>query len=113
MTLYRLPLGQRYEIHVCSVDDAERVLSSSERVQVLIPSSNGAPTIGSGACTPDYITIEWSSSVESRSSTLIINGDAKVVLPADEDRFVMNDGRLGQRYTFQLEVRVDGGNTSD
>ena len=109
MTLHRLPSGHRYEIQVCSVDEAERVLSSSERVPVLVPSSNGAPTIWTSECTPDYMTIQWQTSAETRSSTLIMNGDTKVILPNDEDRFVVNDGRLGQRCTFQLEVRVDGG----
>ncbi len=40
------------------------------------------------------------------SFKLLINGEIKVVFPSIEKKFSFNDGKLGERYVFLLEVRV-------
>jgi len=55
--------------------------------------------------TPDFIWLEWENSKDDvQCYRLIINGQNKVILPPTENNFVVNDGELGERYIFQLEV---------
>jgi hypothetical protein len=60
--------------------------------------------------TPDFIWLEWEKSndvllTDIVSYKLMINGQNKAIFPATENYFVVNDGELGERYKFQLEVR--------
>lgn len=55
--------------------------------------------------------MEWEKSkdvqqTDIRCFQLITNGETTAVLPATENRFVFNDGEIGQRYIFQLEVKL-------
>jgi hypothetical protein len=61
--------------------------------------------------TPDFIWLEWEKSNDVRLSDiecfkLMINGQTKAIFPPTENKFVVNDGELGERYIFQLEVRL-------
>ena len=59
--------------------------------------------------TPSYVYLEWEKAAdvqfsEIESYKLNINNETIAVLPANETKFVVNDGILGKRYIFQLEV---------
>lgn len=61
--------------------------------------------------TPDWVWLEWEKSkdvqqTDIRCFQLNTNGETTAVLPATENRFVFNDGEIGQRYIFQLEVKI-------
>jgi hypothetical protein len=61
--------------------------------------------------TPDFVLLEWEKSDAVPLSDiiaykLIINGQTKALLPPTETRYVVNDGKLGQRYIFQIEVSL-------
>jgi hypothetical protein len=59
--------------------------------------------------TPDFIWLEWEQSDKVQLSDIasykaIINGQTTALLPPTETKYVVNDGELGQRYIFQIEV---------
>lgn len=59
---------------------------------------------------PDFVHLEWEKPKEVHSADiqayrLNSNGDTIAVLPSDINSFVVNDGELGGRYLFQIEVR--------
>ncbi len=61
--------------------------------------------------TPDFIWLEWEKSdniplTDIICYKLIINGQTKALLPSTETKYVVNDGELGQRYIFQIEVSL-------
>jgi hypothetical protein len=61
--------------------------------------------------TPDFIWLEWEKSADVqlsdiKSYNLIINGETKVVFTSKVNKFVVNDGEIGEQYIFQLKVRL-------
>ncbi|CAF3798157.1 unnamed protein product [Rotaria magnacalcarata] len=110
----KVQAGHLYDIHVCTVDELNRVLSSSEHAQIQTVASNEAPLLRVTKSTPDFIVLEWEQSklvklLDIEMYKLRINGAAKVLLPPTENKFIMNDGQFGKRYIFELEMyRKDG-----
>ncbi|CAF1289625.1 unnamed protein product [Rotaria sordida] len=107
--LEKIESGHLYEIHVCTVDESNRIIASSERAQIQTIMSNEAPTLRVTKSTPDFITLEWEKSNDVKLSDielykLIINGNSKAMLPSTENKFVVNDGKFGKRYVFRLEM---------
>lgn len=61
--------------------------------------------------TPDFVQLEWEKpndvhSADIQSYKLNVNEDTIAVLPSNINSFVVNDGNLGERYLFQIDVRV-------
>ena len=128
--LTKVQPGHLYEIHVCAVDRADRILESSDRTQIQTKTLNQAPTLRltfvfelnlsflseinsniSRKLSPDCIWLEWEKSNDIQQGNvscyrLNTNGQTTAVLPANESRFVFNEGEVGRRYVFQLEVRM-------
>ncbi|CAM4957661.1 unnamed protein product [Rotaria socialis] len=110
----KVQAGHLYDIHVCTVDELNRVLSSTEHAQIQTVASNEAPMLRVAKSTPDFIVLEWEQSklvklLDIEMYKLRINGAAKVLLPPTENKFIINDGQFGKRYIFELEMyRKDG-----
>ncbi|CAF3337245.1 unnamed protein product [Rotaria socialis] len=110
----KVQAGHLYDIHVCTVDELNRVLYSTEHAQIQTVASNEAPMLRVAKSTPDFIVLEWEQSklvklLDIEMYKLRINGAAKVLLPPTENKFIINDGQFGKRYIFELEMyRKDG-----
>lgn len=126
----RIEAGHLYDIHVCGVDGSDRVLNSSGHTQIQTKPSDQVPILrvtyvdneffrkydGPFFCTysestPDFLILEWEPSKKVKISDIqwykvIINGDTVALLPPTETRYVVNDGQLGKRYFFRLEVKL-------
>ncbi|CAF1448107.1 unnamed protein product [Rotaria sp. Silwood1] len=109
VVLEKIESGHLYEVHVCTVDESNRILTSSECVQIQTIEMNDAPRLRVSKSTPDFIILEWEKSdnvklSDIESYKLIINDEAKVMLPSTENTYVINDGKFGKRYIFRLEM---------
>ncbi|CAF3259029.1 unnamed protein product, partial [Rotaria sp. Silwood2] len=107
--LEKIESGHLYEIHVCTVDESNRIIASSEHAQIQTLILNEAPTLRVTKSTPDFIILEWEKSNDVKLSDiesykLIINGESKAMLPSTDNKFVVNDGEFGKRYIFRLEM---------
>ncbi|UJR22537.1 hypothetical protein I4U23_025586 [Adineta vaga] len=107
--LKKIQPGHLYEVHVCAVDSSDRIIASSQRAQIQTINSNEGPRLRVTKATPDFIWLEWNKPEEVlvtdiKSYKVVVNGQTKVVLPPEENRYVFNDGQVAKKYIFQIEM---------
>ncbi|CAF1008246.1 unnamed protein product [Adineta steineri] len=112
--LKKIETGHRYEVHVCAVDNSNKILASTQRAQIQTIACNEAPRLRVTKSSPDSIWLEWEKPDEVKLSDITtykikINGLTQICVPPTENRYVINDGKSGERYIFQIEmIRNDG-----